>query len=238
MDVFVIPFGRERYELYCEPSAEPDAPSPRGTGLFAALRHRFTEMLRAAEQRRAQGAAVVHEPAASRLGRLQEHIFAWVAERVAEQRLLWNLRRETAAVAAHPQDMTADQVLALIRRMLRRDHDRHRRWAVIDAVVLTVSAVLAPLPGPNLLSYYFAFLVVGHWFSMRGAAQGLHRVTWTARPCPPLTDLRDLGLLEPSAREARVQDVASRLGLDHLASFVGRIAADVRTGPRPTPREG
>jgi len=42
-----------------------------------------------------------------------------IAECIAEQRLLWHLRHQTSAVAAHPQDMTFDQVLTLIRRKLR-----------------------------------------------------------------------------------------------------------------------
>ena len=53
---------------------------------------------------------------------------AWVAERIAEQRLLWNLRRESAVVAAYPQDLRFDQALALIRRTLQRDCTRHRVW--------------------------------------------------------------------------------------------------------------
>ena len=58
---------------------------------------------------------------------------AWVAERIAEQRLLWSLRHETAVTAAHPSDMTFEQVETLIRRVLQRDYERHRRWLVIDS---------------------------------------------------------------------------------------------------------
>ena len=73
---------------------------------------------------------------------------AWVAERIAEQRLLWNMRNETAVVAAHPQDMTFEQVMTLIRGMLRRDYNRHRLWLVVDTLLLAGSAVLMPVPGP------------------------------------------------------------------------------------------
>ena len=45
----------------------------------------------------------------SRLGRLQDRAFAWVVDRIAEQRLLWNLRGATAATVAHPNDMTFEQ---------------------------------------------------------------------------------------------------------------------------------
>jgi hypothetical protein len=120
--------------------------------------------------------------------------------------------------------MTFDQVLTLIRRSLQRDYERHRRWLVVDTLGLIVSVPVTLVPGPNVLGFYFAFRVVGHWLSMRGAAQGLHRVSWSGRPCPPLTELRDVALLEPPARDARIHDVAARLRLQHLTTFFERVA--------------
>src|SRR5688572_13117621 len=222
MDIFVIPIGRDRYELYCEPSVDPDATVESvPPGIIGRLWHRFGVLLRSAEERQhrrrdAHAAGEGTEPQAGFLKAVQDRIFGWVAQRIAEQRLLWHLRRQTSAVAAHPQDMTFDQVLTLIRRTLQRDYERHRVWLVVDSLGLIASGPLALVPGPNILAYYFAFRVVGHWLSMRGAAQGLHRVTWSGRPCPPLTELRDVAMLEPPARDARIHDVAARLHLQHL----------------------
>jgi hypothetical protein len=222
MDVFVIPIARDRYELYCEPSGEMDttAEAIPATGLFGRLRHRFNVMLRAAEERHRGEAA-----AGTRgwFGELSDSALGWVAERIAEQRLLWNLRRQASAVAVHPPDLTFEQVLTLIKRTLQRDYERHRVWLVIDAIGLVVSGLLALIPGPNVVAYYFAFRVVGHWLSMRGAVQGLRRVSWSGRPCPPLTELRDAVLMESGARDARVHDIASRLRLPHLTTFVERV---------------
>ena len=66
-------------------------------------------MLRAAEERQRQGSTTSIQ-AEGWLARIQDRLIAWVAERIAEQRLLWNLRRQTAVVAAHPPDMTFEQV--------------------------------------------------------------------------------------------------------------------------------
>jgi hypothetical protein len=216
--------------LYCEPSAETEASvdAVPATGFIGRLRHKFTVMLRAAEERqhrrRADGERAGADLKVGPYKRIQERTLGWVAQRIAEQRLLWNLRRQSSAVALHPQDMTFDQVMALIRRTLQRDYERHRLWLVIDSVGLLASGPIALVPGPNVLAYYFAFRVVGHWLSMRGASQGLHRVAWTGRPCPPLSELRDVVLLEAPARNARVHDIAARLRLPHLTTFVERVA--------------
>ena len=238
MDLFVIPVGRDRYELYCEspdeiPADEAGEPAPTGFigrltlrttrrfPILGRLRQRFSEMLRAAEERRH-----VHDLPDPQgwSARLQERMMAWVAERIAEQRLLWNLRRETHAVLAHPQDMNFDQVLEVVRRRLRHDYDRHLRWLLLDGTLMILSAALTLVPGPNLVAYYFVFRVVGHWLSMRGARQGLNHVIFTGRPCPPLTELRGVAELEPEVREQRIHDVAHRLRLQHLSTFIERVA--------------
>jgi hypothetical protein len=224
MDVFVVPVGPEKYELYCETSSEGEAPQEaQPQGLLGKLRHRFSAMLKAAEERQHRHAVAREEPRGW-VGRLQERCLAWVAERIAEQRLLWNLRKVSTAVAAHPQDMTFEQVMVLIRRMLQRDYERHRLWLVVDSIGLVASGLLTLVPGPNLVAWYFAFRVVGHWLSMRGATQGLQHVRWTGRPCPPLTELREVAHLEPGVRDARIHDVAARLRLQHLSTFFERVA--------------
>ena len=233
MDVFVIPVGRDRYELYCESQAVPAAPleEPPDHGMAARLmnkfpilrrmQQRFAEMLEAAEERRHNPEAPAPEGWA---GRLQQRMLAWVVERIAEQRLLWNLRGETAVVLVHPQDMTFEQVEALVRRHLRHDYERHLRWLLIDGVLLILAAALTIVPGPNIVAYYFIFRVVGHWLSMRGARRGLNVVTFSSQPSAALTELRDLVTLAPDVREQRIHDIATRLQLPHLRTFFERVA--------------
>jgi len=41
MDVFVVPFGRDRYELYCEQQSEAaPEPEPPSNGMFGRLKQR------------------------------------------------------------------------------------------------------------------------------------------------------------------------------------------------------
>jgi len=179
-------------------------------------------MLRAAEERR--HGRVEETDDRTWLGRLQNRIMAWVAERIAEQRLLWNLRGESEALALHPDDMTFDQAQTLIHRMLQRDYDRHKVWLVVDALLFVGSGIFFFIPGPNLVAYYFGFRLAGHWLSMRGASQGLHRVAWSGRACAPLTDLRRVAVMPPGERESHVHAIAARLRLQRFSTFFERVA--------------
>lgn len=224
MDVYLVPIGRERYELYCEVPDEPeesvvDAPSD---GFIHRMKQRFSAMLAEAEQERRRG-HTAHEPR-SAFGRAKAWILRWVAESIAEQRLLWHLRRQSAACLFFPDDLEERDATALLRRQLVRDSEKHRFWLIIDSVGFVLSGLLFLVPGPNLLAYYFVFRMVGHYFSLRGARQGMAVVTWTAEPSTPLSDLRRAIDLDADERDRRVHDIAAALKLEHLAKFFDRTS--------------
>lgn len=223
MDIYIVPVGSGRFELYCEPTAPEtvtgDLPPQ---GWFGRLTSRFAEMVRAAD---------AHEPTdvpddnASWWTRLQGRMIGWVAERIAEQRLLWNLRHASAVTLYHPPDLTEQQARTLVQRTLRRDYARHRLWLIINGVLLLASTVLALVPGPNVIAYYLGFRVVGHWLSIRGALRGLGPVVWT-----PHVDARLAALLQAleapgGERDARLTALTAELGLPRLARFLARVEA-------------
>jgi K+-H+ exchange-related protein len=223
MDVFLVPVGGDRYELYCE---VPDAPlaidtdAPRGW--IQRLKDKFVAVLAEAERARREGR--LDRPPGGFFARLKARFMRWVAETVAEQRLLWHLRGQTAARLHHPDDMDSAQATARLRKQLRRDFDKHQFWLAFDSLGLVGSMLLTPIPGPNFVLYYFAFRVVGHYLSVRGARQGLNLVHWATEASAPLTELRRAIALDGAAREARVHEIAGRLQLEHLATFFERIA--------------
>src|ERR671910_471038 len=98
MDVFVIPVAKDRYELYYEQTTDDDFDeAPETAGYLARLQHRFRELLRAAEEHRHRRHNTADVPR-SWTGRMQDRMLGWIAERIAEQRMLWNLRKEERVV--------------------------------------------------------------------------------------------------------------------------------------------
>jgi hypothetical protein len=219
MDVYLVPSGAARLELYCEAaSAVVEGDPASGVSLSQRMSRVFHRVL--AEGERARNAP--HDAPASH-SRARRFVTRKLAEAVAEQRLLWNLRNETAVRLFHPDDMTPAAAVAEARRLVGADRDKHRLWAVIDGLLILVSAPFALLPGPNVLAYYFIFRTVGHVLSMRGAQQGLSVIDWASHPSAPLTDLRQAIALDPDERGVRIDAVAAALGLDRLAPFVEKI---------------
>src|SRR5688572_16934488 len=238
MDVFLVPTAENDYELYTEEVEdeedvevkEPEAPASgffarlkqRITGFFSRMKLRFTQMLAEAERERLRGHAENIEEGGW-VSRITRKVMRWVAESIAEQRLLWNLRRTESATFYYPSDIPEADAVAELQRQLNRDFEKHRFWLAIDSVLLVVSGLLVLVPGPNILGYYFAFRVVGHFFSVRGARRGLNGVVWAHEAREPLARLRGVGAMDPVAGLEQVEAIASELRLDHLPSFFQRV---------------
>lgn len=224
MDVFLIPFGRQEYHIYYEPTDEaPLRPEEMGElGLWARWRQRFSHMLHEAEQERHRAPSAAESEGF--LGRAYRRMMRFLAERVAEWRVLWHLRTADDLTAHTPADLGEDEARRIITDILKRDADRHWRWTAINLVLLAVSAPLALVPGPNVLAYFFTFNVVGRFLALRGARRGLNVIPWRIVPTAALSELRAaLAQAEPH-RERTVHDIAARLHLPHLARFFERIA--------------
>lgn len=221
MDVYLIPAGGGQYELYCEPGDEhaPAVGEPQ-RGVARALIRRFRAVLSAAEQEHAQPRAATAPH--GWMGRLRARAMRWIVEKIAEQRLLWRLRGEGDVQAFFPDDLPASEAESMVRAILKRDGDRHRRWLLVDAALFVLSGLLMPVPGPNLVAYYFAFRLVGHYLSIRGARHGQRDVRWRFSPSGALSELRRAITLDGAERDELVGIVAARLHLQHLSAFVER----------------
>lgn len=221
MDVYLVPGGANRYELFCEPASDEREPSAPPSTLWGRLVESFRSAVAEGEAEQTGRAA----EASRERSRLRRAITRKMAAVVAEQRLLWRLRNQSSVRLLHPDDMTGEQALSIARSHIGADLAKHRNWCAIDALL---TAITGPafffVPGPNVVSWYFAFRAVGHYFAYRGARQAREAVTWSACSTALLTDLRAALGLECDERSARVDAIARALGLERLPMFVARIA--------------
>ena len=225
MDLFLIPTTTsERYELYYEAPDDDVVDAGAGDGFIQRMKLRFAETLREAEEWRHRRHDVDPEPAGV-VARWRRKAMGFVVERIAEQRLLWHLRKATQVCARIPTDLTEQEADAIIRTLLKKNADHHRKWLWIDGTLLLVSAPLVVIPGPNVPGFYFTFQVVGHYLSWTGAKVGLSISPWTFRPCEELSEVRAAFAMAPVQRQRRFHELAARLRLEHLGTFLEDVAA-------------
>jgi hypothetical protein len=223
--VYLVPVGAGRFELYSEAPDDADAvgqPPPEEGFWKRTLHHaqvRWREAVHTARD---------NDRPAGWFARLRDRAVCRAAESIAEQRTLWSLRHCTNATLVHPSDLTAAPLDEVREGILSRARQHHGRWLAIDALLFVASGLFMLVPGPNVLAYYFAFRVVGHYLSWRGARQALEATTWATRAEPALAELGRLAALPRDARQSRVEAIAGSLNLPRLAAFFERTAVPVR----------
>ena len=58
-----------------------------------------------------------------------------------------------------------------MKAMMRDRSYHHLRWLIIDVLLLPLSLLAMPIPGPNLIGYYLLFRVYSHWKAYRSASK-------------------------------------------------------------------
>jgi hypothetical protein len=220
MTVYLVPVGHGRFELYSEPP-DPDRAGDPGGWLRRRMhtwRERWHETVAAAR---------VDDPR-GRFARWRGTVICRLAETIGEQRTLWSLRDQHEVTLVYPADLDEASARALLRAELGRARGHHRNWLALDTGAFIASGLLMLVPGPNLIAYYFAFRLIGHYLSWRGAVRGQNGLMWIAAPDERLVELRALADLPRPARAPRVEAIAASLNLEQLAAFFDRAAAPAR----------
>ena len=218
MVVFLVPAGRDRFELYSEAGDEPGDPPGHEDGRLRRWAHaanvQWHQLVETARGARARG----------RLARWRDAVVCRLSETIAEQRALWALRSQTEATLRYPATIAVERARSELKRAISHARTHHLRWFIVEAILFVSSGVFFFIPGPNLVAYYFAFRFIGHLQSWRGARQSLDVISWSYEPDSGLADLAALVDLPRAERAPRVAAIAARLKLQRLSSFFDRVA--------------
>jgi hypothetical protein len=216
--VYLLVIGHDRFELYSEPPEEPgEPPHPTAGRLRRWAHHAYVRWHGLVESAR-------RPTSTGRIARWRDAIVCRLAETIAEQRTLWALAKQDRAVLLFPASLGVQEARGALDQALAAARRHHGWWIVIDAPLFLLSALLVPIPGPNIFGYYLGFRLVGHWLSWRGARHA-STIPWTLEPDGSLAELASLVHIPRAVRASRVDAIAARLNLQRLSKFFERVAA-------------
>src|SRR5262249_10309928 len=134
----------------------------------------------------------------------------------ADEGLLRALRSAALVEVFHPSDMPPEAARAAWNEYLAGVKGRHVVGLAANAAVSPVSVVLAPLPGPNILGYWFVYRAACHALALLG----LRRASGDRVP----TVFEAQPALDPPIGPADAVGLAGSLGLDaeRLEDFIER----------------
>jgi hypothetical protein len=162
-------------------------------------------------------------------GRLRR-AWNWLHRRLGpDEALLTHLGRAARIDLYYPAPMAPHEAVRLWREYLARRRLHHGSWLVVTLLLSPLTVLLTPIPGPNLIGYWFVYRAVCHLRVVIGVRRAL------GDQVP--THLRPTTALEPSSELTAVQwmaRVARRYRLRGLGAFLKRSAA---ASPLPEPCE-
>src|SRR5262245_15746283 len=93
----------------------------------------------------------------------------WLHSRIhPDESMLVRLRTARRIDLHHPAARSADDVAAIWRDYLGRRLRRHVAWLILNAIIAPLTALLTPLPGPNVIGFWFAYRTIHHWLVVMG----------------------------------------------------------------------
>ena len=185
LEVYLVPVGTAKYELYCETPDDDDEPDdgPAWRSASRGLYARFREMMEEAQEaRRAKRlVALSADPRVTQSWavRFRNWVISWIAETIADWRLLWLLRTRRDATLLHPADLDGAAALDIARSTLQRDANRHRLWFIIDGVLAGILGLLFIIPGLTSSRTISCFAVWGTCWLGAVPATGTARLSGT-----------------------------------------------------------
>jgi hypothetical protein len=216
--VFLLRLGSERSVFYHEDDADQGGPSDRADqrGLRGLLERAYQRVRWS-----------LRHPSGSLTKRLKR-AWDWLQRRVhPDEPLLAALRSAPAIHIYHGSSFSSNEARALWCRYLRSRMRRHLLWLVFDGILAPLTVLLAPLPGPNLIGYWFAYRAVHQFLILIGIRRATSgRVETMFCPVEHLDRFGGPGDEEWLAR------AATQYGLKGLHAFVARISPPAATAAR------
>jgi hypothetical protein len=158
-------------------------------------------------------------------------VWEWLQKRIApDEPALRALRGVRTVKLYHSPAVTEEETHALWTNYLKSRQGRHTFWFVVNLLVAPLTLVLAPLPGPNVIGYWFVYRSVCHLLARLGARN--------ARSSQVTTSYHSTGELDGSfsaSDEERIASISATLGLQGLGDFIERTVAKQTNGRRKTP---
>ena len=146
--------------------------------------------------------------------RLREHYENYSLDLFAPDRFVRKLAYFHAITVVLNSPIEPSIVKARLKEIVRDRSYHHLRWLIIDCLVLPLTLLAVPLPGPNVFGYYLLLRIYSHWKSYRSASKtildGLH-IEVNSRA----GDVKSL-LLKSSDIRTALQELRRRYGLRAL----------------------
>ncbi|MGH9897654.1 MAG: hypothetical protein ACRD4L_02220 [Pyrinomonadaceae bacterium] len=208
MKVYLFEISGVGWRFYSEftESAAPENKPPK-RGIWAWIERRYEALQQSLKK------------SESGVGNFARRIWNWL-ERLQspDESMLRTLRNASAIKLHYPEHLTSDTVDRKWTRYLASRRRRHTIWLILNGLVTPISLLLAPIPGPNVIGWWFLYRAICHLLAFLGTRNAA-RLKPTYHPVDSLNEV-----ISPS-NTSNITMLAHDLGLKDFHEYVNRIVS-------------
>lgn len=157
----------------------------------------------------------------SGVGLRMRRAWEWLQKRTApDEPLLRSLRGVGAIEIVHPSSLEEDEACRRWKCYLSSRSRRHTFWLVVNAAFSPVTLLLAPVPGPNIIGYWFVYRAVCHLLARLGIRNARSEAVTTE-----FVASSELDGTFAAADDERIAGVEASFGLKGLGAYLQRVSA-------------
>lgn len=209
MKVYLLPLGDEECLFYSEGpelTSEDVATAPR-------------EGVRGWAEQKYKSLQSVLTESESGVGLRMRRAWEWLQRRTApDEPLLRSLRGAQTIELLHPSSLSEDEVCEHWKCYLKSRSRRHTFWLVVNALFSPLTLLLAPVPGPNVIGYWFVYRAICHLLARLGIRRTLNGEINTT-----LVASDELDGTFAAANAERIASVEASFGLKGLGVYLERV---------------
>ncbi len=198
--------GQDAKDIY----SPPDDAAQRGNGVRAYVERKYKSLHSTLTE------------SETGVGLHVRRLWEWLHERTSpDESALRRLRHAAQITVCYPSSVDEATARALWTNYLASRGHRHLWWLSINALVApVVLLLLMPIPGPNVVGYWFLYRAVCHALARMGV-----RRAKTNKRATEFVSNKALDLIVGADEEQRTR-LAITLGLKHLAPFIKHIVSE------------
>ena len=139
------------------------------------------------------------------------------------ERLCSQLRHSPDFRVIHSPGVDPAEAQKTLRHFMKSCVSKHTLWAWIDGIAAVLGIILAPLPGPNVLSYYLAARSLGHYWARTGARRILAHEDFRFQVEPLIDEVHQHLAENPGEANAALSELEQRYNLSDLGQLLKRL---------------
>jgi hypothetical protein len=154
------------------------------------------------------------------VGQRMKSLWHWLQRKIDPQEaLLRSLRRSASVELLYPGNMSEREAFAHWSHFLAAKDRHHIFRVILNTSISPFTILLTPLPGPNIIGYWFVYRAFCHTLALMGVRRARNRLRSTRLNSEPLLNGR-----WQVADEAGIEQLSKELGLHGLGRYLSRSA--------------